>query len=341
MRLSVYRLVHVTGLCIVREHVRGGAYACTQAPRDASTDLRLLPPRIHHHPTDLYISRRVSHFRHYHSCRGCANPWARKRESALGFPPRSFRAGWSRAPTPILSPHVFSPRFSTNGGNASCGAFVSRLVSVRFPRKLVSRTNRSIVNAGIGPRVSFHSFNSLDIWFLSGVERGKEKRERERERVSIAIEVFSLSFLFSFTRGRLVFLGKCVPRVVSPRVHLLLLLNGIRWSARRYVEVFVQFSLFLILSWLFMENLIVWKLERISCQLLWHKIAELTIIVNEVVFRYLETIFTTKFRKKIFYSPARNREINVRKFLIRKRREQKITWSKNERVDEFTMYLRY
>ena len=23
-----------------------------------------------HHPTDLYISRRVSHFRHYHSCRG-------------------------------------------------------------------------------------------------------------------------------------------------------------------------------------------------------------------------------------------------------------------------------
>lgn len=161
MRLSVYRLVHVTGLCIVREHVRGGAYACTQAPRDASMDLRLLPPRIHHHPTDLYISRRVSHFRHYHSCRGCANPWARKRESALGFPPRSFRAGWSRAPTPILSPHVFSPRFSTNGGNASCGAFVSRLVSVRFPRKLVSRTNRSIVNAGIGPRVSFHLILSI------------------------------------------------------------------------------------------------------------------------------------------------------------------------------------
>lgn len=90
-----------------------------------------------------------------------------------------------------------------------------------------------------------------------------------------------------------------------------------------------------------MENLIVWKLERISCQLLWHKIAELTIIVNEIVFRYLETLFKTKFRKKIFYSPARNREINVRKFLIRKWREQKITWSKNERVDEFTMYLRY
>lgn len=198
MRLSVYRLVHVTGLGVVREHVRGGAYACTQAPRDASTDLRLLPPRIHHHPTDLYISRRVSHFRHYHSCRGCANPWARKRESALGFPPRSFRAGWSRAPTPILSPHVFSPRFSTNGGNASCGAFVSRLVSVRFPRKLVSRTNRSIVNAGTrSSRVV--PFNSLDILFLLGVEREKKEseRKRERERVSIAIEVF-FSFLFVF-----------------------------------------------------------------------------------------------------------------------------------------------
>ena len=246
MRLSVYRLVHVTGLGVVREHVRGGAYACTQAPRDASTDLRLLPPRIHHHPTDLYISRRVSHFRHYHSCRGCANPWARKRESALGFPPRSFRAGWSRAPTPILSPHVFSPRFSTNGGNASCGAFVSRLVSVRFPRKLVSRTNRSIVNAGTrSSRVV--PFNSLDILFLLGVEREKKERERERERENeyrSRSRFFSLSFLFSFTRGRLVFLGKCVPRVVSPRVHLLLLLNGIRWSARRYVEVFVQFSFF-------------------------------------------------------------------------------------------------
>lgn len=57
-------------------------------------------------------------------------------------------------------------------------------------------------------------------------------------------------------------------------------------------------------------NFIVWKLERISCQLLWHKITELTIIVNEVVSRYFETLFKKKFRKKIFYSLARNREIN-------------------------------
>lgn len=78
-------------------------------------------------------------------------------------------------------------------------------------------------------------------------------------------------------------------------------------------------------------DFIVWKLERISRQLLWHKIAESTIIVNEVVFRYFETLFTTKFRKKIFYSLARNREINVRKFLIRKWWEQKITWSKRTR----------
>lgn len=100
---------------------------------------------------------------------------------------------------------------------------------MRFPRKLVSRTNRSIVNAGTrSSRVV--PFNSLDILFLLGVEREKKERERERERTSIDRDrgFFSLSFLFSFTRGRLVFLGKCVPRVVSPRVHLLLLLNGIR-----------------------------------------------------------------------------------------------------------------
>lgn len=69
------------------------------------------------------------------------------RERANVSPLSAFLLGVSalddRAPTPILSPHVFSPRFSTNGGNASCGAFVSRLVSVRFPRKLVSRTNRT------------------------------------------------------------------------------------------------------------------------------------------------------------------------------------------------------
>lgn len=101
---------------------------------------------------------------------------------------------------------------------------------MRFPRKLVSRTNRSIVNAGTrSSRVV--PFNSLDILFLLGVEREKKERERERERENeyrSRSRFFSLSFLFSFTRGRLVFLGKCVPRVVSPRVHLLLLLNGIR-----------------------------------------------------------------------------------------------------------------
>jgi len=32
-----------------------------------------------HHPTDLYISRRVSHFRHYHSCRGGARGCSRAR----------------------------------------------------------------------------------------------------------------------------------------------------------------------------------------------------------------------------------------------------------------------
>lgn len=184
---SVYRLVP----CIVREHVRGGACACTQAPRDASTDLRLLPPRIHHHPADLYISRRVSHFRHYHSRRGCANPWARKRESALGFPPRSFRARWSRANTDSLSSRFLSTIFHERRKR------VVRCIRVEVSQCAVSKeigfTDES--NAGIGPRVlSFHLIFSRYFVFVGCRERGGEK---ERERVSIAIEVF-FSFLFVF-----------------------------------------------------------------------------------------------------------------------------------------------
>lgn len=82
-------------------------------------------------------------------------------------------------------------------------------------------------NAEIGPRVlSFHLIFSRYFVFVGCREREGERR-RERGYRSRS-RFFSLFFLFSFTRGRLVFLGKCVPRVVSPRVHLLLLPNGIR-----------------------------------------------------------------------------------------------------------------
>lgn len=79
---------------------------------------------------------------------------------------------------------------------------------MRFPRKLVSRTNRSIVNAGTrSSRVV--PFNSLDILFLLGVEREKKERERERERTSIDRDrgFFLFPFCFLLPAGGSCFLG--------------------------------------------------------------------------------------------------------------------------------------
>lgn len=79
---------------------------------------------------------------------------------------------------------------------------------MRFPRKLVSRTNRSIVNAGTrSSRVV--PFNSLDILFLLGVEREKREREKERERTSIDRDrgFFLFPFCFLLPAGGSCFLG--------------------------------------------------------------------------------------------------------------------------------------
>lgn len=161
MRLSVYRLVHVTGLascvntCVVarvRAHRRRGMRRRTSASflLGSTTTLRtyIFPGGSPTFATIIPVAA------------------APTRERANVSPLSAFLLGVSALDDharqqQILSPHVFSPRFSTNGGNASCGAFVSRLVSVRFPRKLVSRTNRSIVNAGIGPPVSFQLILSI------------------------------------------------------------------------------------------------------------------------------------------------------------------------------------
>lgn len=79
---------------------------------------------------------------------------------------------------------------------------------MRFPRKLVSRTNRSIVNARTrSSRVV--PFNSLDILFLLGVEREKREREKERERTSIDRDrgFFLFPFCFLLPAGGSCFLG--------------------------------------------------------------------------------------------------------------------------------------
>lgn len=98
---------------------RGGAHR-SSAARRGGRHHRLLPSRscgstTTHHPADLYISWRVSHFRHYHSRRGSAR--ARHTRLAVPFCRRSREDRKSRRvarspPRVNTRVYVFPPRGS-------------------------------------------------------------------------------------------------------------------------------------------------------------------------------------------------------------------------------------
>lgn len=160
---SVHRSWTRVQRCVsARVRAYTGAKGCMRS----NLRVRLLPPHgCHHHPADLYISQRVSHFRHYHSCRGCASPCERANVSLLfGFSHLGVSSSLDYARTPVYS--LFIPRISYQDRDRS-DKIETSFFGVTFKRieTFAVSTFHSERNWKTSSFISFRCFSSLnDLW---------------------------------------------------------------------------------------------------------------------------------------------------------------------------------